>query len=156
MSSRPEPSSSLATDRLGSLEEVEELVRQFETTTLPHSMWNHRAHLCVAAWYLLELDDDEAVSRMRSGIQRYNRAQGIEISPMGGYHETLTLFWMEVVRRFLRKHAGDGEARLERINELIEAFAGRKKLFLEHYSPKRLWSREARARWVAPDLKPLC
>lgn len=138
-----------------SLGQLEQLVRRFEATTLTQRDWNHHAHLSVAAWYLLHHEAAEAVSLMRTGIQRYNRAQGIEVSPMGGYHETLTLFWLEVARRFLQKRERAGEATLERVNRLIETFAHRKKLFLEHYSPERLWSVEARATWVEPDLRPL-
>ena len=80
--------------------ELADLVHAFEKTTLPQSKWHHPAHLAVAAWYLVHHDEQEAVRRMTCGIQRYNHAVGISPSPRGGYHETLTIFWLTVVRAY--------------------------------------------------------
>src|SRR5215208_7184478 len=82
-------------------EEILALVRRFEDCTLPRAEWTHAAHLTVALWHLLQLDWPEATARVRRGIKRYNAAHGIAPTPTGGYHETLTLFWLRFVRSYL-------------------------------------------------------
>lgn len=136
-----------------STEEILTLVRRFEDCTLPREEWTHASHLTVALWHLLQYDWPEASARVRRGIRRYNAAHGIRTTPTGGYHETLTLFWLRVVRSFLE--AGRNEARSlgQLVGELAET--ADKSLPLEHYTRELLFSPEARAGWVEPDLKPL-
>ncbi len=134
-------------------EEILALVRRFEDCTLPREEWTHAAHLTVALWHLLQFDWPEAVARVRRGIKRYNAAHGILTTPTGGYHETLTLFWLRVVRTFLEAERNEARALVHLANELITS--ADKGLPLAHYTRERLFSPEARAAWVEPDLKPL-
>jgi len=116
-------------------------------------MWTHAAHLKVALWYLLCHGWDEAVSLTRDGIKRYNAASGVADTPASGYHETLTLFWLHAVRRFLETR-GDDARDVDTLADELTAAAD-KNLPLAFYTRERLMSAEARAAWVAPDLKPL-
>lgn len=134
-------------------EEMFELLRRFEDCTLPREEWTHAAHLTVALWHLLQFDWPEAVARVRHGIKRYNAAHGIRATPTGGYHETLTLFWLRAVRAFLEAERNEARALVHLANEL--AVTADKSLPLKHYTRERLFSPEARAGWVEPDLKPL-
>ena len=134
-------------------EDVLSLVRRFEDCTLPREEWTHAAHLTVALWHLLQYDWPEAVARVRSGIQRYNAAHGILPTPTGGYHETLTLFWLRRVRAFLEDGRNEARPLVALANELVAA--ADKSLPLAYYTRERLFSPEARAGWVEPDLKPL-
>ncbi len=70
--------------------DIEALVSQFQTSTLPREKWTHRAHLTVAFWYLTHEPIRDAIQTIRVGIQRYNAAKGIMMSLTSGYHETLT------------------------------------------------------------------
>ena len=133
--------------------EIRELVRRFEDCTLPREEWTHAAHLTVALWHLLHYEWPEAVARVRRGIRRYNAAHGICPTPTGGYHETLTLFWLRRVRSFLEGGRNEARALVHLANEL--AATADKSLPLEYYTRGRLFSPEARAGWVEPDLKPL-
>ena len=134
-------------------EEMFELLRRFADRTLPRAEWTHAAHLTVALWHLLQYDWPEAVARVRRGIRGYNAAHGIVTTPTGGYHETLTLFWLRAVRSYLEAERNEGRALVHLANELAAtAHAG---LPLEHYTRELLFSPEARAGWVEPDLKPL-
>ena len=133
--------------------EVESLVRRFESCALPFAEWTHAAHLTVALWHLLQYDWPEAVARVRSGIKRYNAAHGIVETPTGGYHETLTIFWMRTVRAYLEAERNEARALVHLANEL--AATHDKGLPLSHYTRERLFSPEARAAWVEPDLRPL-
>ncbi|HKB06625.1 MAG TPA: hypothetical protein VKD90_30795 [Gemmataceae bacterium] len=126
--------------------EIDEFVRLFELCELPYERWTHRAHLAVAASYLTRYALSEATDRARAGIQRYNRTRG----DPAGYHETITVVFMRLVAREL---TADGRGIAGLVNEL----AGRCPVtwLYQYFSPKRLWSAEARAGLVAPDLRPL-
>ncbi len=133
--------------------EILAVVRAFETLALPRAEWTHAAHLTVALWYVLQFDWPEAVARVRSGIKRYNEANGILTTPTGGYHETMTIFWMRYVRSFLEGELNEGRSLVALANELVRgATVG---LPLTFYTRSLLFSAEARAGWVEPDLKPL-
>lgn len=134
-------------------EEMFELLRRFEDCTLPREEWTHAAHLTVALWHLLQFDWPEAVARVRRGIKRYNAAHGIRATPTGGYHETLTLFWLRAVRAFLEGERNEARSLVSLANELVATADSR--LPLRHYTHARLFSAEARAAWVEPDLKPV-
>src|ERR1044071_9403468 len=127
-------------------EEILALVRGFEDCTLPREEWTHAAHLTVALWHLLQYDWPEAVRRVRLGIQRYNAAHGIRTTPTGGYHETLTLFWLRTVRAFLELGRNEARSLVALANDLVAAHDS--KLPLEYYTRERLFSAEARAAWV--------
>jgi hypothetical protein len=133
--------------------EILSLVRRFEDCTLPRDEWTHAAHLTVALWHLLQFDWPEAAARVRARIKRYNAAHGIAATPTGGYHETLTLFWLRAVRTFLEAERNEARALVHLANELTETHD--KGLPLTYYTRERLFSPEARANWVEPDLKPL-
>lgn len=81
----------------------EEHLRRFEDHSLPQEEWNHRAHLKVAYLYLNRFSQPEALERLRVGIQAYNAAQGIQDTPTGGYHETMTQVWLQFLHSALRQ-----------------------------------------------------
>ena len=134
-------------------EEILALVRGFEDCTLPRERWTHAAHLTVALWHLLQYDWPDTVARVRLGIQRYNAAHGIRTTPTGGYHETLTLFWLRRVRAYLEEGRNEARALVPLANALADS--ADRNLPLTYYTRERLFSTEARASWVEPDLKPL-
>lgn len=128
------------------IEEIELLVRKFESCELPLAEFNHREHLTVALWYLSRLTEREAIERMRAGLLRF-------ISHYGetGYHETITLFWLKVVRGFIEE-AGAGRPLADIANQLVEA-RGNSRLIFDYYSKELISSEEAKRRWVEPDRK---
>ena len=136
----------------GSLRQVEKLVDDFETTRLPPKVWNHRAHLTVAAWYVTRYSPAEAKERMTEGIWRYNAVHGILQTEMGGYNETMTIFWLTAVSVELQ--GSDVPALLSRINALVERFASRKNLLFAFYDRHRIFSDLAHHYWVPPDRLP--
>jgi hypothetical protein len=127
--------------------DIAELVRLFESCELPYERWTHRAHLAVAAAYLAGYALSEALDRARAGIQRYNRTRG----DPAGYHETITVVYLRLVARELASVPPDGAAGL--VNDLAERC--RVEWLYQYYSPDRLWSAEARAGFVPPDVCPL-
>ncbi|MDQ1524650.1 MAG: hypothetical protein QOE47_2574 [Pyrinomonadaceae bacterium] len=129
--------------------EIEELVERFESCTVPTAEFGHGAHLAVALWYLSALPDAAATERMRDGLRRYTTHNNAQAA----YNETLTLFWLRLVRHFL-DHADAGRPLAERANELIATYRS-SQLAFEYYSRALVQTPEAKTSWVEPDLKPL-
>jgi len=133
-------------------DEIRELVRAFEDTTLPYSRWTHAAHLTVGLWYVLWYGPHDAMDHMRTGLRRYNAAHARE--PMRvGYHETITRFWLWVIDEYVRGTPVTASI-AGLANHLIASRADRDLPF-RYYSREHLMSDAARAAWVDPDLKPL-
>ena len=98
-------------------------------------------------------DEQEAINRVRQGILRYNQAIGIKTTKDGGYHETLTLFWVRMVSHYLSVN----EEKISIPETVITIHDTYKDKYLpfQYYSRDLLMSWEARSGWVEPDLKPL-
>jgi hypothetical protein len=139
-------------DPLKSEAALDTFLAAFETGTWPHSAWTHTSHVIMAGCYLLAWPEAEATERIRQGICRYNESQGNVNTADSGYHETLTIFWIQTIRAWL---AGEppGRTRLDVVRSLAEEFGSRRDLYKDYYSFDVLGSREARAQWIAPDRK---
>jgi hypothetical protein len=126
--------------------EIAEVVRLFESCELPGARWTHRAHLAVAASYLRCYPLSEATDRARTHIRQYNESRG----NLTGYHETVTALFLRLVARELRTNPPV-------LCAFVNDLAGRFPVvwLLGYYSRDRLWSDEARATLVEPDLRPL-
>lgn len=135
-----------------SFAEVKKVIEAFEAGTLPRANWTHAAHLTVAFWYLVCYPLPEATARIMAGILRYNESQGVKQTKEGGYHETLTLFWIHVVRQHLTTATLDAHL-VALLNDLISRCDMR--LPLAYYSREFLFSWDARLQWREPDLKAL-
>jgi len=133
--------------------EIEQLVADFIACSLPCAEWTHRAHLTVGLWHAREYTPDEALARMRAGIQRYNAACGVVTTATRGYHETLTRFYMALLERYLAG-VSDRSDWVAVTNTLVERY-GDRDLPLRYYTRERLMSSEARSGWVPPDLRDL-
>ncbi|HEY3742510.1 MAG TPA: hypothetical protein VGL53_21825, partial [Bryobacteraceae bacterium] len=115
---------------------------------MPRYCWTHAAHLAMCAARLFE-ENPSTVDRIRTGIQHYNHSQGIVTTPTFGYHETLTLFWIETVRGYLKETSP--ETRLAAVCGTIKTFGLANDLPRKRYTFDVFQSTEARARWIPPD-----
>ena len=129
------------------------LVESFKTRVLPAAEWTHEAHLVTGLWFNYTYSELEAVCFLRSGIISYNISIGGDNTPEKGYHETLTLFWCKVLNSFVRNNRGI--ALTELCKKFLESEWSSKEVPFQYYSRERLFSLQARASWVAPDLKDL-
>jgi len=118
----------MATNGFESWDEVTSLVSQFESGELPQARWTHREHLTVALWYVSRLEEAAALERIRDGILFLNGCHGTPNTDTRGYHETLTRFWIGIVAKFL-KERGEERSELEVVNELVDEYAGRSRLW---------------------------
>lgn len=133
-------------------DEIEAVVRGFEDCTLPDSQFKHAEHLTVALSYLhsSRLTVPEATEKMREALYRFLDHYAGERQ---AYNETITLFWIKVVKSFLD---GTDTARPVKdiCNDLIESF-GNSNLIYDYFSREHVLVGEAKKKWVEPDLKPL-
>lgn len=136
-------------ERFKETREIERLVESFESCTVAPAKFDHGAHLAVALWYLSELPAPLAEERMRAGLHRFTRHHNAEAM----YNETLTLFWLKLVRHFLAR-ADSSRTLAARANELLATYNS-SKLAFEYYSRALVQTPEAKTSWVEPDLKPL-
>src|SRR5687768_15038173 len=129
--------------------EVRDLVRSFEDATIPHDDWKHAEHLVVALYYLVHHDLGTAYQKMKTGILNLlENGFKVDLKKEMPYHETITLFWMRVVAEY--NASKNGASLLDKANEV--AYKWDKDYPLRFYSRELLFSDDARATFVGPDL----
>ena len=139
-------------DLYASESEVEGVVRGFEDCTTSPSDFTHGAHLTVALWYLKRSGIMSATAMMRESLLRF-----INHYQKQGYNETITVFWLRVVQRFMEEaHAGGsgGRSVTELANRLTAAYHD-SRLIYDYYSKELLATQAAKASFVEPDLRAL-
>ena len=134
--------------------EIDHIGEGLLACTLPRAEWTHEAHLA-ATTYLLTRRPDIAIDKELPGIiRRYNESAGGVNDDTQGYHETITRVFLHGVRLFLAE-ADPGDPLHELINELLLSPMGRRDWPLRFYSAERLFSVDARRRFVPPDVAAL-
>ena len=125
-----------------------EFLAQFEACSLPESEWTHLAHIRVA-WACLNLAAaEDALDRIRAGIQRYNTEV---LKRPQQYHETVTVAYSRLVSARMRAGESWNEFEL-RIADLLDRNSP---ILLRYYSEDRLFCVDARQAFVDPDIEPL-
>lgn len=127
-------------------------LNRFQSLRIPLNEWTHHDHLRLA-WICLRTSAfDDAVQRIRTGIQAHNAHHGIRSTPDGGYHDTLTIAWVHLVQAVMQAAppAPDSRSFIAANPDLHDKW-----LILKYYSRPCLRTPEARKSFVRPDLKPL-
>ncbi len=124
-----------------------ELLARFERQGFTRAEWTHAMHLRLGWIHLRRWPFDEAMARVRTGILALNDSNGVANDDHGGYHETVTRAWLELIAR--ADDAATSETFL-----LVNKHLSGPDVLLEHYSQDVLMSREARRGWAEPDLLP--
>lgn len=131
------------------LEPDRQYIVRFEAGDVTPEQFNHRAHLRLAYGYLCGSSAEQAYPKMRASILALLDRNGIGRAK---YHETVTVAWLQAVHYFMRK-AGDVasfDELIARDERLLDT-----SIMLTHYSKERLFSDEARERFVPPDLEAI-
>ena len=136
-----------------SAERIEALAAAFDAAAIPRAEWTHRAHVTVAVHHLHRYGLGDGGRRVHDGIHRLNAANGIEQTPTGGYHETITRVYLRVLGAFVA--AAPPGADTASVVDAAWRELGDPALPLRWYSRERLMSWEARTGWVEPDLATL-
>jgi hypothetical protein len=132
-----------------------ELLRRFESRDLPRELWTHRAHVKVAFLYLREHPWEEAIARLRTGIQALNAANHVPEGPQEGYHETTTVAFARLIAATIAAYGAafptpTADAFCDTHPHLLN-----KHILRLFYSPQQRLHPEAKHRFIEPDLAPL-
>jgi hypothetical protein len=130
----------------------DEFIQQFESCNFPFDQWHHRAHVKLAYLYLVRHGFEAAAVKLRNGIRAYNAAHGVPDLPTRGYHETMTQFWLWIIRMTVQQYGA-----LATADEFFEFHPqlSEKKSHRLFYSPGLFMSPEAKCGFVKPDLTEL-
>lgn len=128
--------------------EICALVSAFEACAFHPSEFRHYQHLTVGLWYVWHFPFDEAREKVTSGIRRLAETYG-----KTGYHETITLFWLQIVSCFVAGRRSTSSL-VDTANALIDTYHD-KDFIRRFYSEELLNSAQAKAGWAKPDLQPL-
>lgn len=134
-------------------DEIAYIGRGLLDCSLPKSEWTHAAHFAAALWLLACRPDIDPARVMPGAIRAYNEATGGANTDTSGYHETITQASIRAARSFLR--TSPNRPLFETCNALLTSPLGDSSWILTYWSRERLFSVEARRKWIEPDLKPL-
>ena len=123
--------------------------RLFESGRVSPGDFDHRAHIRLAYIYLVGNSTEEAYVAMRTSLGSFIAHHGIAVDK---YHDTITRAWVMAVRHFMEKTPACKSA-----GEFIDRnpLMLNPGIMLTHYSAEVLFSSEARAKFVEPDIEAI-
>jgi hypothetical protein len=134
------------------VENARKLVKGFEDCTLPKEQWTHQAHFIMALVYCLEVPLPEATKIIRQRIRLYNESVGGKNTDESGYHETITLFYINTVANYIVTSPLTNLTDEQLTIYLRQPFLA-KDYLLQFYTEGLIRSKEARRNWVPPNKK---
>ena len=127
-----------------------EFERQFESCTLPDSLFTHEAHLRLAWIHIQKYGPAQAELNLCSQIQQY-------ATSLGGadkFHKTVTVAAIRAINHFIsRSKSIQFEVFLKEFPRLKNDFKG---LMDAHYSFNIFAHEKARIEFVEPDMVDFC
>lgn len=131
--------------------EIKDLVDRWSDGTLPAKDWTHAAHVATCSYLVWNHTLATAYQLMKEGLYRFNQAGGTPNTDERGYHETLTRFWVTLL--FYRIHRGHYSRCLQATNAMVARYGTQSRAERTFYSFDVLKSKEARLRWIPPDVQ---
>ena len=125
----------------------EAFVAAFHSGRIANQNFHHRDHLRLAWVQIHRLGLGPASEAVTSEIRAFATRHG----SADRYNDTMTRFWLMLVGLAIGRHS------TLTFDQLIaaEPHLLDKTLPFKHWSRERLTTREARASWVGPDLRPM-
>lgn len=112
----------------------------------------HRAHLVVGRSYVITSTYAESLCLLKAKIIVLNDLRWLENTPTSWYHETLTQFRLK--KLYARKE-DTWKNSIHEIEEYLLLNEAKSESMFEHRDRETLFSVEARAIWIPPNLKEL-
>ena len=131
-------------------QEIKFFINLFETWRLPAKDWTHPAHLVVGTYYVHAYHFDDALIRIRKNIKAYNIANGGENSDTAGYHETITVFYLQQVQEIL-KELPPQSSLVAKTEAVLQSNLMNPKYIFNFYKKELLMSSFARLNYIKPD-----
>lgn len=127
----------------------DEFLASFTACTLPPEQFSHAGHIRLAWINLQRHDFDQAVDGTCRGIRAYATHLGASTK----FHTTITVALMHLLRA-----AGAGDRNVswyQFVSANQDLMHNARSMLGRHYSSQCLDTKEARERFVVPDLQPL-
>lgn len=131
------------------LADIHRLIEKFEDRSLPKEEWTHEAHLLTALMYVCKYGRAKALCLIRPRIITYNHSLGGINDENGGYHETLTVFWIDTIHDYCQRKNLGPDVNEQQIAEFLSDPVASKTYPFEFYSEQQLMSVEARSRYIS-------
>ena len=123
----------------------QELLRQFEDTSLPTASFDHRQHVRVAWLFVIRYGMPDAITEFSAGLRRFADAKGAHTL----FHVTITWAYLLLINeRQQRCGAGDWHTFAAANGDLL---TWKPSILDRYYTPDALWSDDARRMFVMPD-----
>src|SRR5258706_11622462 len=128
---------------------IYELVNAFEACSLPKDEWHHSSHLRITLFYILNTETIfEVIHKVRCNIIRYGASLSKDNLCIKKYNETITIFWINEVHKFVLKNK---DRSIEKLDELLSASElNSKDYILKFYSKDTLDGITAKAVFFSP------
>ena len=127
----------------------EELVRRFETATLPAAAFSHVDHVRVAWCYLTRHAFPDALARFCDALRRFAAVHGVA----DRYHETITVAYVLLIAERLDAMRGQPWSAFAAAHP--ELLSWKPSILSQYYSDETLQSPRARRVFVMPDRAPV-
>jgi hypothetical protein len=130
------------TPAMNAVKDADAVADAMTACRLPKSEWTHEAHVKAGLSLVLRLGASRALATLRDAIPRYNESTNTPNTDTGGYHDTLTVYYVWAIDELLRRGVSP-----EHIvdNDLVSRTAP-----LEFWTREELFSVDARRHFVAP------
>ncbi|WP_336517671.1 hypothetical protein [Pollutibacter soli] len=132
-------------------EQIISFTDAFRNKTLPKERWTHEMHVIAAFRFCYEFEEEKGLIEIREAIRNYNIAVGTVNTAHSGYHETITVFWMKLIRAW-QYYCSRKEIASD-VNRFLASPLSAKDLMFDFYSRGLLFSVQARTYFVKPDVK---
>jgi hypothetical protein len=126
-----------------------EFAQRFASGEMAPAQFDHLAHLRLAYIHLATHGPDQAITTYSEALLAFLHHHAIDTAK---FHVTLTRAWLRATWHFMQRlgETTGSEDFLRRCTVLHDP-----KIMLTHYSRHLLFSEDARATFIAPDLQPI-
>jgi hypothetical protein len=138
--STPEHTADRSVDHISSL--ADQIASGLLDRTLPKPEWTHEGHLLACVSLVRRLGPADALEVLRAAIPPYNEATGVANTPTGGYHDTITVYFVWAVDLLLASGLD--------VVELLAHPLVERTAMLAWWDRELLMSPSARAAWLPP------
>ena len=123
----------------------DELLRQFEDTSLPTSLFDHRQHVRVGWLYVTRYGMPGALTAFPSALRAFADAKGAH----NLFHVTITWSYLLLIHE--RQTACNAATWTAFASANLDLLTWKPSILDSYYTPDLLWSERARRNFVMPD-----